>query len=146
MPAVPGVETTSGDCGGRWVARTTPCSRPPPPTTRTRGVTARRGGRDRGSQRGDEVVDRDRGKRLVVRGAARAELERDARHRLLVRRLDDVHEVEVAEHGPLRLDRGAELLDLLVDLADAGRVVLDGLHALVYDIRSEEHTSELQSH
>ena len=45
-------------------------------------------------------------------------------------RLDHVHEVEPAEHGPLGLDGGAELLDLLVDLADALRVVLDRLDAL----------------
>ena len=37
----------------------------------------------------------------------------------------DVDEVEGAERRPLRLDLGAELLDLLVDLADALRVVLD---------------------
>ena len=111
MPALPGAAKTSGRCGERFSARTIACSRPPPPTTRT-VVT---------SERGDEVVDRDRGERLVVGGAARAELERDARHRLLVGRLDDVHEVEVAERRPLRLDRGAELLDLLVDLADARR-------------------------
>src|ERR1044071_1479147 len=101
MPALPGVQNTSGDCGERLSARTMACSRPPPPTTRTRGVTARRGGRDRGSQRGEEVVDRDRGKRLVVRGAARAELERDARHRLLVGRLDDVYAVVSAERRQL---------------------------------------------
>jgi hypothetical protein len=62
--------------------------------------------------------------RLVVRRAARAELERDARHRLLVGRLDDVDEVEVPERRPLRLDRRAELLDLLVDLADAAGLFL----------------------
>ena len=62
-------------------------------------------------------------------GAARAELERDARDRLLVGRLDDVDEVEVAERRPLGLDGRAELLDLAVDLADPGRVVLDRLHA-----------------
>ena len=68
--------------------------------------------------------------RLVARRAARAELERDARHRRLVGRLDDVHEVVAAEHRPLGLDLGAELLDLLVDLADALRVVLERLDAL----------------
>ena len=102
-------------------ARTSACSRPPAPTTRTLDATY---------SDGDEVVDRDRGERLVLRRAARAELERDARHRRLVGRLDDVDEVEVAERRPLRLDARAELLDLLVDLPDALRVVLDRLDAL----------------
>ena len=53
---------------------------------------------------GDELVDRDRDERLVAGGAARAELQRDAGHRLLVGRLDDVDEVVPAEHRPLRLD------------------------------------------
>jgi hypothetical protein len=65
-----------------------------------------------------------------VAGAARAELQADPRHGLLVGRLDDVHEIEAAQRGPLRLDLGAELLDLAIDLADALRVVLDGLDAL----------------
>src|SRR3954452_18420965 len=65
-----------------------------------------------------------------VPGAARSQLERDARHRLLVGRLDDVDEVEVPQRGPLRLHAGAELLDLAVDLADPRRVVLDRLNAL----------------
>src|SRR5205807_10052274 len=74
--------------------------------------------------------------------------------------------------GPLGRDLGPQLLDLLVDLADAGGVVLDRLHTLggerrEHDVgrhlasgsrmgsssrafyrislRSEEHTSELQS-
>ena len=67
----------------------------------------------------------NRRERLVLRGAARAELQRDARHRDVVRRLDDVDEVVAAERRPLRLDAGAELLELLVDLADPLRVVLD---------------------
>src|SRR5205823_2535108 len=47
---------------------------------------------------------------------------------LLVGSLDHVDEVEVAECGPLRLDGGAELLHLAVDLTDTGGVVLDRLH------------------
>src|SRR3954452_12363279 len=78
----------------------------------------------------DEVVDRDRGHRLVARGPAGPEFERHARHRLLVGDLDDADEVVLADRRPLRLHRRAELLDLLVDLADALRVVLDRLHAL----------------
>src|SRR5690349_2658104 len=81
-------------------------------------------------QRRDEVLDGDRHERLVARGAARAELQRDARDRALVGRLDDRDEVHVAEGRPLRLDGGAELLDLAVDLLDALRVVLDRLDAL----------------
>src|SRR6185436_2973426 len=122
MPALPGAHSSSGRCGERASARTIACSRPPAPMTRTLSGTR--------LQAADEVVDRDRGQRLVLDGAARAELERDARDRLLVRRLDDVDEVEAAEDGPLRLHGRAELLDLSVDLADALRVRLDRLRAL----------------
>src|SRR3954447_25633464 len=130
IPALPGAHNNSGRWGERASARTSACSRPPEPTTRT--LMGPKGLRSAGSnsERGDEVVDRDGGQRLEVRRAARAQLQGDASHRLLVRRLDDVHEVEVPERGPLRLDGRAELLDLVVDLADAGGVVADGLHAL----------------
>src|SRR3954447_17382885 len=37
MPGLPGAARTSGPCGERWSARTIACSRPPAPTTRTRG-------------------------------------------------------------------------------------------------------------
>jgi hypothetical protein len=35
IPALPGAAITSGDCGLRSSARTSACSRPPDPTTRT---------------------------------------------------------------------------------------------------------------
>src|SRR4051812_13165329 len=120
IPGFPGAHSSSGCCGERLSARTIACSRPPDPTTRTSGKL----------ERGDEVVDRDRRQRLVAPGAARAELQRDAGDRRLVGGLDHVHEVEATQHRPLRLDGGAQLLDLLVDLPDALRVVLDRLHAL----------------
>src|SRR3954451_11952306 len=135
MPAFPGAASSSGRCGLRSSARTIACSRPPPPRTRTRFTSA-------SSKRGYELVDRDRRERLVARRAARAELERHPGHRLLVGRLDDVHEVELAEHGPLRLDGGAELLDLLVHLVDPRRVVLQRLDALGGQCR--EHHVERQ--
>src|SRR3954449_7098950 len=120
MPGLPGVARTSGACGLRASARASACSRPPEPTTRTRGTSECR----------DELVDRDRRERLVAGRAARPELHRYARHGGLVRRLDDVHEVVLPERRPLCLDRGAQRLDLLVDLLDPARVVLHGLHAL----------------
>src|SRR3954451_6554569 len=126
MPGLPGAARTSGSCGERRSARTMACSRPPDPTTRTRGPAT--SGPSLESR--DDLVDGDRDERLVARRAARAELERDPRHRALVRRLDDADEVELPERGPLRLDARAELLDLLVDLADALRVVLHRLDAL----------------
>src|SRR3954471_13124584 len=130
IPALPGAQSSSGRCGERASARRIACSLPPAPTTRTLiGTKGRRSGGSN-SERGDEVVDGDGGQRLEVRRAAGAQLERDPRHRLLVRRLDDVHEVEVPEGGPLRLHGRAELLDLVVDLADASGVVADGLHPL----------------
>src|SRR3954454_24164233 len=100
IPGLPGVVRTSGCWGLRASDRASACSRPPEPTTRTR-VT---------SERSDEVFDRDRGERLVAGGAARPELHRDARHRRLVGRLDDVHEVVLPERRPLRLDGGAQRL------------------------------------
>src|SRR5207244_8818461 len=121
MPTLPGAAITSGRCGLRTRPRTSACSRPPPPTTRTLGT---------GSERGYELVDGDRGERLVARGAARAELHRHARHRLLVGRLHHVHDVEPAEGGPLSRHFGTQRLDLLVHLAYARGVVLDRLHAL----------------
>src|SRR3954471_3616827 len=94
MPGLPGVARTSGAWGLRASARASACSRPPEPTTRTRGTSERR----------DELFDRDGCERFVARRPARAELHRDARHRRLVGRLDDVDEVVLAERGPLRLD------------------------------------------
>src|SRR4051812_31345758 len=143
IPALPGEQNTSGAWGERLSARTIACSRPPPPMTRTlMRESAKRfsttNPRSDSSKRGDEVVDRDRHQGLVVAGAARAELEADAGHGLLVRRLDDVHEVEAAQRGPLRLHLGAELLDLAVDLADALGVVLDGLDALRRERREHD--------
>src|SRR3954453_20015329 len=120
IPGLPGAHSSCGCCGERFSARTIACSRPPDPTTRTRGNL----------ERCDEVVDRDRRQRLVAAGAARAEFQRDAGDRRLVGGLDHVDEVEATQHRPLRLDGGAQLLDLLVDLPDALRVVLDRLHAL----------------
>src|SRR5215210_6807110 len=105
MPALPGAQSTSGRWGERASARTSACSRPPAPTTSARKAPS--------SEPGDEVVHRDGGQRLVLRRAARAELHRDPGDCLLVRRLDDVDEVEVPERRPLRLHRRAELLDLL---------------------------------
>jgi uncharacterized protein with GYD domain len=84
------------------------------------------------------IVYRDSRQRLVATGPARAELERDARDRLLVRRLDHVHEVEATERRPLRLDGRPELLDLVVDLADSRGVVPDGLHALRRERREHD--------
>src|SRR3954451_12465543 len=122
MPGLPGVARTSGACGERVSARTIACSRPPAPTTRTRMRVL--------LERRDEVVDRDRDHRLVARRPAGAELERHARHRALVGRFDHADEVELPERRPLRLHARSELLDLLVDLPDPLRVVLDRLDAL----------------
>src|SRR3954468_11143370 len=147
MPALPGAHHSSGCWGERARARIRACSRPPAPTTRT--FIGPKGRRRAGSisERRDEVVDGDRRERLVVRRAARAELERDARHRLLVGRLDDVDEVEVPERRPLGLHGRSELLDLVVDLADTRGVVADGLHTLWRERRQHDpsrHSASLK--
>ena len=67
------------------------------------------------------------GQRLDPRRAAGAERDRDLRDRRDVRRLDDVHEVELAERRPLVQHAAAELLDVLVDLAQPLRVRLERL-------------------
>src|SRR5437588_4920450 len=122
MPALPGAQTSSGRWGLRRRARTIACSRPPPPTTNTFiRCSVRSGPR---SERGDELVDRNGHERLVAGGASRAQLERHARDRLLVGRLDDVDEVVLAEDGPLGLHGGAELLDLAIHLADPAGLFL----------------------
>src|SRR5437764_4898739 len=131
MPAFPGAASSSGRCGLRSNARTIACSRPPPPTTRTRFTGLP-------SERGDELVDRDRGQRLVASRPPRPELERDAGHGLLVGRLDDVHEVVLAEHRPLGLDAGPQLLHLAVDLVDPRRIVLQRLDALGRERREHD--------
>src|SRR5579872_3134419 len=101
IPALPGAHSTSGRWGERRSAWIRACSRAPWPTTRTRGP---------GSDGANEVVDRDRDQRLVLRRAAGAELERDPGHGPLVRGLDHVDEIELAERGPLHLHGRAELL------------------------------------
>src|SRR3954449_6215519 len=139
MPALPGAQSTSGRCGLRSRARTRACSRPPPPTTRTRFTRPAPGARATlASERGDEVVHGDGDERLVARRTPRPELERYAGHGLLVRRLHDVDKVVVAEHGPLRLHARAQLLDLLVHLAQPRRVVLERLNPLGSQ-RAEHH-------
>src|SRR5579884_4070848 len=74
------------------------------------------------SERGQELADLERRQRLDADGAARRDRDRGARDRLDVGRVDDVHEVELAERGPLMEDLHAELLDVLVDLEEALRV------------------------
>src|SRR5207244_646455 len=143
IPALPGAAISSGRCGLLSSARTIACSRPPPPTTRTRFTC--RPPLARSSERRDELVDRDRRERLVARRPARAELERDPCDRLLVGRLDHVHEVVVAEHRPLGLHRGAELLHLAVHLADARGVVLQRLNALGRESRQEDERRQRAS-
>src|SRR5256885_737197 len=105
MTPLPAASSNRGERGERVRARTSACSRPPPATTSTPGAGT-------ASDCANEVVDRDRAERLVLRRAAGAELRGYTCDRPLVRRLDDVDEVEVAERGPLSLDGRAALLDL----------------------------------
>src|SRR4051794_30915016 len=124
IPALPGAQNSSGRLTERASARTMACSRPPPPTTRTFIGTA-----VGGSKRLRELLRRDRGQGLAAHRPARAELDGDLCHGLLVRRLDDGDEVVRAESRPLLLDRHPELFDLLVDLLNPSGVVLQRLHA-----------------
>src|SRR4051794_21364789 len=77
-----------------------------------------------------ELLGGNRREGLAAHRAARAELDGDLGHRLLIGRLDDRDEVVLPERGPLLLDRDAELFDLLVDLLHPRRVVLQRLHAI----------------
>src|ERR1700722_11722781 len=125
MPALPGAHSSSGACGERASACRIACSRPPPPTTRTRGesrttfdpleakfvLSQEESATVAALDQRDEVVDRDRRHRFVLASSARAELERYARDRLVVGRLDHVDEVVLTERCPLCLDGRPELLD-----------------------------------
>ena len=82
------------------------------------------------SSTAEQRVDVDELERLQLGAAARTERERDLRDRGRVGRLDDVDEVVLAERRPLVQDLRPELLDVLVDLAEAARVRLQRLHAL----------------
>src|SRR5436190_1095957 len=62
---------------------------------------------------------------------SRAELDRDAGDDLIARRLDDVDEVVRAEDGVLGRDPPAHRLDLLVDLRQSLRSLLERLPPLV---------------
>src|SRR5579875_3506005 len=131
MPALPGAHRIRGRRADRASARTIACSRAPPPSTSTVASFAK-------LHRPDEVVDRDRGERLVATRSTRAELQRDPRDRLRVRRLDHVDEVVLAERRPLGGDGRAERLDLAVDLADPPGVVLDRLDPLGSQLRKHD--------
>src|SRR5439155_25159762 len=91
-----------------------------------------------GGQRAKKVFDLQGRQRLDPRRAAGAEGHRDPRDRLHVRGLDDVDEVEGAERRPLVEHLGTELLDVLIHLAEAFRVRLERLHALLAQRRAED--------
>src|SRR3989442_4702149 len=61
----------------------------------------------------------------------RADSSAETRDRLVVGRLDHAQEVIRAEQRVLARDAHAQLLDLLVDVADAGGVLLDRLRPFV---------------
>ncbi len=110
IPALPGAQSSSGARGERASARTIACSRPPPPTTRTFKPAPPRARR--------QLVGRHRRQRLAGHRPARAELDRDLGHRLLVGRLDDRDEVVLAQRRVLRQHLRPDLFDLFVDLGD----------------------------
>ena len=63
-------------------------------------------------------------------GAAGAQVERELRYGLRVRRFDDGHEVEASEDGVLGHDPAAERLDFAVHLEEALGVAVQGLLTL----------------
>ncbi len=67
-----------------------------------------------------------------------ASRQRRAGDGLDVGRLDDVHEVELAQRRPLVQDLDAELLDVAIDLKQPLRVGLQGLHALLGQRREKD--------
>ena len=80
----------------------------------------------------------DQRERLELRAAARAERDRHLRDRQVVGRLDDVHEVVLAERGPLVEHLRAHLLDVAVDLGEPRRVRVQGLDALLRQRRQHQ--------
>ena len=103
----------------------------PRPRAPLRGARVRPRVGERLRQRSQEVVDRDERKRLELRAAARAQRDRDLRDRHVVWRLDDVHEVVLAERGPLVQHLRSHLLDVAVDLTKTCGVRVERLDPLL---------------
>src|SRR3954471_874515 len=122
IPALPGAQSTSSTCDERRSAFTIACSRPPPPTTRTFNSS--------GLERGGQVLGRQRRQGLARHRPARAELDRDLGHRLLVWRLDHGDEVVLPQRRVLGDHLDPHLFNLPVDLGDPARMVLQRPHTL----------------
>src|SRR3954468_4354186 len=88
-------------------------------------------------ERAEKVFDVERGQRLDARRPTCAECDRHLRHGGDVGGFDDVDEVELAEGRPLVQDFAAELGDVLVHLAEALRIRLEGLYALLCQRRQK---------
>src|SRR3954462_1042085 len=141
----------------RWVPRTTTC--PPGRTPRERSTSKRAYSSIREScgtsgrcnprraarqprvvllERPEELFDLERRQGRDLRRAPCRERNRDLGDRGDVGRLDHVHEVELAERRPLVEDPAAELLDVVVHLAEALRIRLEGLDPLLRQRREED--------
>ena len=88
--------------------------------------------------RPQEVVDRDERERLELRAPARAERDRHLRDGEVVRRLDDVDEVVLAEARPLVQDLRAHLLDVAVHLTQSPGVRVQRLDSLLGERRQHQ--------
>ena len=122
-----------------------PPERERPPRVPARGPrepsceVVHRGGRARPTlERREQLVDRHERQRLELHASPRAELDRQVRHRQLVGRLDDVHEVVHAERGPLVEHLRPELLDVAVDLAEPRGVRVQRLRPLLGEGREHQ--------
>src|SRR5215210_490362 len=81
-------------------------------------------GRETSTYGAQKFVDRERSEGANLRAAAGAEGDGHARDRGCVGGIDDVDEVVLAERRPLVDDPRAELLDVVVDLAQPVRIRL----------------------
>ena len=87
---------------------------------------------------GEQLVDGDQRQRLELCAPPRPEGDRDLGDGQVVGRLDDVHEVVLAEGGPLVEHLRPHLLDVAVDLTQSTGIRVQRLHSLFRQRRQHQ--------